>query len=151
MNKGFRLLFGLLILLNVVVGGLGFVRLFSWSSLSSIDKFFYCFVSVLFIFSLYLAFLFSRMDNLPSLSNVEIPVRRDDVELNELRKELDKVSVVSSDSGLIRSPAPLRSVPPIVAKLTEDVSMYQEENRNIIKPVIQQEDNKDDTEYSGVF
>jgi hypothetical protein len=153
MDKRFRLLFSLLVLLNVIIGGLGFVRLFSWKSLLGIDKLFYIFISLLFLFSMYIAFLFSKLDDVRSDADVINGVakaikkesNKNDEELKELRKELDKVPVIPVDTSILRNPVP-RPIPPIVRTLTEDVSMYQD--RNIIKPPITQED-KD--EYNGVF
>lgn len=152
MKDRVRLLFGLMILFNVIIGGLGLVRLFSWKSLLGIDRFFYIFASVLFVFSLYLAYLFSKPDDVPV---VKTPVvKKVDQELKDLRKELDKVPEVPvpNPNNILRNPEPMRPIPPIVTRLTEDISMYQD--RNIIKPPIIRVDSaqeKEDNEYSGVF
>lgn len=144
MNNRFRLLFSLLIFLNVIIGGLGLLRLFDWKSLLGFDKFFFILVSILFLFSMYMAYLFSKLDDI-SVVKKDVVVPKVDSELKDLRMELDKVPMIPVDTSILRNPVP-HPIPPIVRTLTEDVSMYQD--RNIIKPPITQED-KD--EYRGVF
>ena len=164
MEDRFRNLFGVFILFVVILGGLGLVRLFSWKSLLTIDKFFYCFAVALFIFGMYLAFLFRSMDSIVSvLPDLDGVPQRDvdkiiqdgrDRELAELRKEKDKVPPYipkpDFDNTILRSPDPVRSIPPMATRLTDDVSMYQD--RNILKPPITQEYKpQEKSEYDNIF
>ena len=129
----------------ILLGGLSIVRLFSWSSLVGIDRFFYVFSVLLFVFASYLVILLRIPEP------VVHPIVVDD-ELVNLREEVKKV------------------VPPIVEpiipskaererefhRLENDTSMYDDvpivEKRNIIKPPEYKEDKEvDDNQYRGVF
>jgi hypothetical protein len=146
----FRLLLSVFVFCVVLLGGLALVRLFSWVSLSVLDRVFYVCGGFLFVFALCLSFFFSRLDVPESLPLPDLPYSVADSELVELRKELYKpVPVVGSPNGLVRDTSDF-DVPFEASRLVDDVSMYGE-NRNILKPLVQDGSKKDDNEYSGVF
>lgn len=162
MNRKFRLLFGFFMFAVIIIGLLSSIRLFSWDTLIGAHKFFYVSWTLLAGFGLIVLLLFSRLDdvvvvstkNLDDVPEVKsvvksvVPIKKVDPELEELRKEAEKVPpFVPPDTSLTRNPEPVRVTPPIVTRLTNDFSMY-DEKRNILKPVPQQE-NK--SEYDGVF
>ena len=148
----FRLLLSVFVFFVILLGGLAVVRLFSWASLSSIDRVFYLGGGFLFGFAILLSFFFSRLD-VPELPDLpDLPHSGVDSELVELRKEVFRSTpIVESPNGgaiLVRDNS-VFDVPVEAKHLTEDISMY--ENRNILKPLVQDDSKKDDNEYSGVF
>lgn len=152
MVNRFRLFLSVFVFFVVLLGGLALVRLFSWVSLSVVDRVFYVGGGFLFVFALCLSFFFSRLDvpELPDLPDLpDSPHSVADSELMELRKELHKPTpIVGSPNGLVRDTSEF-DMPIEVKRLVDDVSMY--ENRNILKPPLQSEHEKSDNEYSGVF
>jgi hypothetical protein len=173
MSKRFRLGIGVMILCNVILGGLAVLRLFSWDSMVGADKFFYIVACILFVFGMYMAFLFSRLDSVPALPNLferDVPniSKRDDAkllkdgrdrELEELRKEKDRVPPyvpkpfvpsVPEPTGILRNSDLSLPIPPSITRLTDDVSMYSD--RNILKPPVQQEYKvQEKSEYDNIF
>jgi hypothetical protein len=153
----FRFLYGLSLFSVIIVCGLGGVRLLSWDTLNSFDRFFFSATVVLFVLGLIVSFVFRNFefDSTPSPSSPDFnPIV--DSELLELRKSRAEAEAnnkpIFVESPIVREPVDV----PDPEHFATDISMYERKvavpDRNIIKPPLQQDYNrKDDNEYSGVF
>lgn len=168
MNNRFRLGISFFVFFVVIFSGMSIIRLFSWNSLLLVDKIFYSVSAFLFVFALYLSFYLSKLDDVPMLPDLDGVPTKDidkivkqgqDMELEELRKEIHKPTPVNFDSphpdGLLRPSNGMSKIPSDVLRMADDVSMYTGDNRNIIKPPPQKEyiveEKEDNNEYRDVF
>lgn len=145
MNKRFDLVLRIFLVCSVLVDGLAIVQLFSWSTLPTVDKFFFVSSAVLVLFAFYVILLLRVPE--PVVHPVVV-----DEELVALREELKNVPPTPEP---VFQPKAEREKE--FHRLETDISMYERprdvdfENRNIIKPVDFREEKEDDNQYRGVF
>lgn len=148
-----RFFFGVFVFAVVIFGGLCGIMLVSWSDLSGNERFLAVSGVVLFVVGLVVSIVFRGVSFVREGQVFEPVPSVPDAELIGLREDLER----SRDKPVVVEP-PIVQPTKGFRSISDDVSMYEDDepepdnNRNILKPPLQQDYNrKGDDEYSGVF